>query len=81
MSNSTERSPPCCKSSLRDVAGKTFNTIVGNGKRLMACKMIDRLEANNEIALLQKLSAHVEPIKRANNKQHDIAATNLYGRN
>lgn len=34
-----------------------FNTIVGNGKRFMAYEMIKRLEANNEVALLQQLSA------------------------
>jgi REP element-mobilizing transposase RayT len=32
---------------------QSINTIVGNGKRLMAYKMVERLEANNEVALLQ----------------------------
>ena len=32
---------------------QSINTIIGNGKRFMAYEIIQRLEANNEVALLQ----------------------------
>ncbi|MDN3655404.1 hypothetical protein QWZ08_07200 [Ferruginibacter paludis] len=56
---------------------QSINTIVGNGKRFMAYKMVERLEANNEVELLQKLSANVEPIRKANNKQHEVWETSF----
>jgi REP element-mobilizing transposase RayT len=54
-----------------------INTIVGNGKRFMAYKMVERLEVNNEVALLQKLSVNVEPKRKANNKQHEVWETSF----
>jgi REP element-mobilizing transposase RayT len=51
---------------------QSINTIVGNGKRFMAYEIIDRLEQNNETALLQILSGNVETSRRQNKKQHDV---------
>ena len=56
---------------------QSINTIIGNGKRFMAYKMIERLEANKEVALLQKLSADIELIRKANKKQHEVWETSL----
>ena len=40
-------------------AKQSINTIIGIGKRFMAYEIIKRLEVNNEVVLLQQLSAHV----------------------
>ena len=53
-------------------AKQSINTIIGNGKRFMAYEIIKRLEGNNEAGLLQKLSADVEPIRKANKKLHEV---------
>ena len=70
---------------------QSINTIVGNGKRFMAYEIIRRLEANNEVALLQQLSARVEAAKKANKSNtkfgkrrlfgKTVAAMSLYGKN
>ena len=54
---------------------QSINTIIGNGKRFMAYEIIKRLAANNEAELLQKLSADVEPIRKANKKLHEVWET------
>ncbi len=56
---------------------QSINTIVGNGKRFMAYEIIQRLEANREVALLHQLSAHVEVTRKANKKQHDVWETSF----
>ena len=56
---------------------QSINTIVGNGKRFMAYEIIQRLQANNEVALLQQLSAPVEAARKANKKQHEVWETSF----
>ena len=56
---------------------QSINTIVGNGKRFMAYQIIQRLQANNEMALLQQLSAHVEAARKANKKQNEVWETSF----
>jgi REP element-mobilizing transposase RayT len=51
---------------------QTINTIIGNGKRFIAYEIIDRLQQNNEVALLQQLHAHVEPTRKENKKLHEV---------
>ena len=58
-------------------AQQSINTIIGNGKRFMAYEIIKRLEANNETKLLQQLSADVEPIRKANEKLHEVWETSF----
>ena len=58
-------------------AKQSINTIIGNGKRFMAYEIIKRLEANSEAGILQQLSAHVEPIRRANKKLHEVWETSF----
>ena len=53
-------------------AKQSINTIIANGKRFMAYEIIERLEANNEAGLLQKLSVDGEPIRKANKKLHEV---------
>ena len=56
---------------------QSINTIIGNGKRFMACEIIQRLATNNEVALLQQLSARVEAARKANKKQHEVWQTSF----
>ena len=56
---------------------QSSNTIIGNGKRFMAYEIIQRLKANNEVALLQQLSARVEAAGKANKKQHEVWQTSF----
>lgn len=49
---------------------QSINTTVGKGKRFLAYEIIQRLEANSEVALLLQLSVHVEVARKANKKQH-----------
>ncbi|HEU4574847.1 MAG TPA: hypothetical protein VFS36_07575 [Chitinophagaceae bacterium] len=49
-----------------------INTIVGNGKRFMAYKIIDLLEQNSEAELLSRLSNSVEEKRKQNNKKHEV---------
>ena len=58
-------------------AKQSINTIIGNGKRFMAYEIIKRLEENSEAGILQQLSAHVEPIRRANKKLHEVWETSF----
>ena len=58
-------------------AKQSINTIIGNGKRFMAYEIIKRLEVNNEVGLLQQLSADVEPIRKANKKLHEVWETSF----
>ena len=53
-------------------AKQSINTIVGNGKRFMAYEIIQRLENENEAALLLQLKDKVDPARKANNKQHEV---------
>ena len=43
----------------------------------MAYEIIKRLEENDEAGLLQKLSADVEPIRKANKKLHEVWETSF----
>ena len=43
----------------------------------MAYEIIKRLEENSEAGILQQLSAHVEPIRRANKKLHEVWETSF----
>ena len=45
-----------------------INTIIGNGNASWNVKIIERLKSNNEPGLIQKLSGHVEPIR----KMHEV---------
>ena len=56
---------------------QSINTIIGNGKRFMAYEIIRRLQVNNEVALLQQLSANVEEARKANKKQHEVWETSF----
>ena len=51
---------------------QSINTIIGNGKRFMAYEIINRLEKNNELALLEKLAGGVEVTRKINKKLHEI---------
>jgi len=52
--------------------GQDINTIVGNGKRFIAYKIIERLEANAETALLLLLQNNVEAKRKQNKKLHEV---------
>ena len=43
----------------------------------MAYEIIQQLETNNEVALLQQLSARVEAARKANKKQHEVWQTSF----
>ena len=43
----------------------------------MAYEIIKRLEVNNEVVLLQQLSAHIELIRKANKKLHEVWETSF----
>lgn len=51
---------------------QSINTIIGNGKRFIAYEIIDRLQQNNEVALLQQLSDQVELTRKKNKKLHEV---------
>ena len=51
---------------------QSINTIIGNGKRFMAYKIVERLKAKDDTALLRRLSRHVETRRKENNKKHDV---------
>lgn len=51
---------------------QSINTIIGNGKRFIAYKIIERLEQAGEDQLLNFLSSHVESKRKNNNKQHNV---------
>ncbi len=52
--------------------GESINTIVGNGKRFMAYKIVERLKKQNESELLRLLESKVEQSRKAKNKQHQV---------
>ena len=52
--------------------GQQINTVVGNGKRLMAYEIINRLEQQQERKLLNILSLAVESTDRKRNKKHEV---------
>ena len=51
---------------------KSLNTVIGNGKRLMAYEMIQRLEVSNESELLQRLSAGVKEREKKKGQLHKV---------
>lgn len=51
---------------------QSINTIIGNGKRFMAYEIIERLQKNNEIALLKNLADNVESKRKLNKKLHEV---------
>lgn len=51
---------------------QSINTIIGNGKRFIAYETINRLKANNEHELLNKLSNDVEQTRKENQQQHVV---------
>jgi len=52
--------------------GFKLNTIIGNGKRFMAYKIINRLEKNNQYDLLHKLSGAVRPNEKKKGQLHRV---------
>ncbi|MEO6733162.1 MAG: hypothetical protein ABIN01_18195 [Ferruginibacter sp.] len=56
---------------------QSINTIIGNGKRFMACEIISRFEKNNETALLGQLAGGVEATRKTNKKLHATWNTQL----
>ncbi len=53
-------------------AGKSINKIVGDGKRFIAYEIVNRLQAQNEFALLDQLNAVVEPADKLRGKKHEV---------
>ncbi len=53
-------------------AGKSINKIVGDGKRFIAYEIVNRLQAQNEFALLDQLNAAVEPADKLRGKKHEV---------
>ena len=53
-------------------AGKSINTIIGNGKRFMAYEIIQRLKEQDKHDLLHCLQQAVENKDRQRNKQHEV---------
>jgi REP element-mobilizing transposase RayT len=51
---------------------KNLNTVIGNGKRFMAYEIIKRLEAKDELLVLQKLQAAVKFKDRSRGKKHEV---------
>jgi REP element-mobilizing transposase RayT len=51
---------------------QSLNTLVGNGKRFMAYDIINRLENQNETALLAKLQQAVQPMDKSRGKKHEV---------
>ena len=51
---------------------QTFNTIISNGKRFMAYKIVKPLQQIGEIETLAELSKGVEPKRKANKKLHEV---------
>jgi hypothetical protein len=52
--------------------GKPINKIVGDGKRFIAYEIIKRLETQNELVLLGRLSAAVESTDKERGKKHEV---------
>lgn len=52
--------------------GPSINTLVGNGKRLMAYEMIRRLQATQQDAILQQLAAAVPAGARTRGKRYQV---------
>jgi REP element-mobilizing transposase RayT len=53
-------------------AGKSINKIVGDGKRFIAYEIVNRLQAQNEFAILDQLNAAVEPADKLRGKKHEV---------
>ncbi len=53
-------------------AGKSINKIVGDGKRFIAYEIVNRLQAQNEFALLDQLNAALEPADKLRGKKHEV---------
>ena len=53
-------------------AGKSINKIVGDGKRFIAYEIVNRLQTQNEFALLDQLNAAVEPADKLRGKKHEV---------
>jgi hypothetical protein len=51
---------------------QSLNTIIGNGKRFMAYKIIKRLQEQRESSLLKKLQADVKSKDKARGKKHMV---------
>ena len=51
---------------------KSINKIIGDGKRFMAYEIVKRLEANNEMDILNQLSAAVEIKDKLRGKKHEV---------
>ena len=52
--------------------GKDINKIIGDGKRFIAYEIINRLQNQNETALLQQLSKSVNNSDRKRGKLHEV---------
>ncbi|MFT3945338.1 MAG: hypothetical protein QM763_00075 [Agriterribacter sp.] len=53
-------------------AGKSINTIVGNGKRFMAYELVSQLEQQNHHSILIQLEQWVNNTDKARNKNHEV---------
>lgn len=56
----------------RNTAGKSINTIIGNGKCFMAYELVAALKALNQAELLAQLAEWVNPTDRRNGKNHEV---------
>jgi len=55
-----------------DGGAQSLNQLIGNGKRFMAYKVVERLELQGDHDLLQKLELSVKPKDRTRGKKHEI---------
>ncbi len=51
---------------------QSLNTIIGNGKRFMAYEIINRLEAQNEMILLNSLKSAVKSKDKQKGQKHEV---------
>jgi REP element-mobilizing transposase RayT len=51
---------------------QSLNTIVGNGKRFIAYKIVDRLRVQNETAILTQLTLGVRAKDKSRGKKHEV---------
>ena len=51
---------------------QSLNDIIGNGKRFMAYEIINRLGAQNEMALLDSLQSAVKPKDKQKGQKHEV---------
>jgi hypothetical protein len=52
--------------------GKTINSIIGNGKRFIACDIVKRLQQQQENILLSKMQSMMNNTQKSDNKLHEV---------